>query len=357
MNWMIIKRVFIAGGKNFSRGGAVSMATVLIMTVTLAIIGSLIFLSALLSYTLGAVKDKVDVSVYFVTTASESEILAVKDQLEKLPQVESVAYTSAADALTAFRERHANDQLTLQALDELGANPLDASLEVRAKDPSEYESIVSFLEASPALSAGLPGQSGASIVDRINYAQNKEIIDRLSLAINATREIGLAVVILFAIASILNTTICRALAFFDFALESGEIQPMVTARETLAVAISLADNAENVPMWWVTKLCRNLVDDLWAHSLHENLPLNAPEGAGERYSDLRRLFIGSLYARRNAEVELWPSQREAAKRSTDLTDDLVVALPTSAGKTRVAEIAALMTLATGKRVLITLEKN
>jgi DEAD/DEAH box helicase len=35
-----------------------------------------------------------------------------------------------------------------------------------------------------------------------------------------------------------------------------------------------------------------------------------------------------------------------------LTDDLVVALPTSAGKTRVAEIAALMTLSTERRVLI-----
>ncbi|MFA6503097.1 MAG: FtsX-like permease family protein, partial [Candidatus Paceibacterota bacterium] len=41
------------------------------------------------------------------------------------------------------------------------------------------------------------------IVDRINYAQNKEVIDRLALAIKATREIGFAVVILFAIASIL----------------------------------------------------------------------------------------------------------------------------------------------------------
>jgi hypothetical protein len=61
---------------------------------------------------------------------------------------------------------------------------------------------------------------------------------------------------------------------------------------------------------------------------------------------------GSLYCRKNAEVELWPSQREAARRSADITDDLVVALPTSAGKTRVAEIAALMTLASERRVLI-----
>lgn len=198
MNWMVIKRVLTSGGKSFARGGAVSAATVLIMTVTLSIIGALIFVSALLTFTLDSIKDKVDVSVYFVTTADEPAILAVKGQLEKLPQVESVSYTSADDALIAFRDRHANDQLTLQALDELGGNPLDASLEVHAKDPSEYESIVKFLESSPALSSG-----GTSIVDRINYAQNKDVIDRLSLAIQATREVGFALVLLFGIASIL----------------------------------------------------------------------------------------------------------------------------------------------------------
>ncbi|MHB8710067.1 MAG: cell division protein FtsX [Minisyncoccota bacterium] len=198
MTWMLIKRMFVAGGKNFARGNAVSAATVLIMTVTLTIIASLIFLSALLTFTLNTIKDKVDVSVYFVTTASEADILAVKSQIEGLPQVASVTYTSATEALTAFRARHATDQLTLQALDELGGNPLDASLSVRAKDPSQYESIVNFLEASPALSAG-----GASIVDRINYAQNKDAIDRLALAIQATREIGFAIIILFALASIL----------------------------------------------------------------------------------------------------------------------------------------------------------
>lgn len=198
MNWMVIKRMLVSGGKSFLRGGAVSAATVIIMTVTLSIIGSLIFISALLTFTLDTIKDKVDVSVYFVTTAAEADILAVKGQLEKLPQVANVSYTSADEALAAFRERHATDQLTLQALEELGGNPLDASLDVRAKDPSDYETIVKFLEASPTLSSG-----GTSIVDRINYSQNKEVIDRLTLAIQATREVGFAVVILFAIASIL----------------------------------------------------------------------------------------------------------------------------------------------------------
>lgn len=198
MSWMVIKRMCVSGWKNFTRGGAVSVATVVIMTVTLGIIGSLIFLSALLTFTLNTIKDKVDVSVYFVTTANEADILAVKSQIEKLPQVADVKYTSADEALKAFRARHASDQLTLQALDELGGNPLDASLAVRAKDPSEYESIVSFLEASPALSTG-----GASIVDSINYAKNKAVIERLTLALQATRQIGLAIFAIFAIASIL----------------------------------------------------------------------------------------------------------------------------------------------------------
>ena len=218
---MAARRVLGGGAKNFARGGAVSAATVLIMTVTLAIIGSLIFLSALLSYTLETIKEKVDVSVYFVTTASEEEIFAVRDQLEKLPQVANVSYTSADEALAAFRARHKNDQLTLQALDQLDGNPLDASLGVRAKDPSQYESIVNFLEASPALSS-----AGTSIIDRINYAQNKEVIDRLSLAIRATREIGIAIVLVFALASILIAFATIRLAIYTAKDEIGVMRLM-----------------------------------------------------------------------------------------------------------------------------------
>lgn len=154
------------------------------------------------------------------------------------------------------------------------------------------------------------------------------------------------------LATILNTTICRALAFFEFALETGEDEPLVVARSFLAAGVSLADNAGNIPLWWISNLCCHLINDLWVHSLHQNLPVQPPEGGEERYSELRQLFISSLFARRSSEVELWPSQREAARRSTDITDDLVVALPTSAGKTRVAEIAALMTLSAARRVLI-----
>ncbi|EAQ79425.1 Helicase, C-terminal:DEAD/DEAH box helicase, N-terminal [Blastopirellula marina DSM 3645] len=50
-------------------------------------------------------------------------------------------------------------------------------------------------------------------------------------------------------------------------------------------------------------------------------------------------------------MDLWPSQTLAAKRVIDESDSLVVALPTSSGKTRIAELCILKCLAGKRRVI------
>ncbi|HVX91388.1 MAG TPA: permease-like cell division protein FtsX [Candidatus Paceibacterota bacterium] len=210
MNWTNIRRMITTGAKNFSRGGAVTVATVVIMTVTVGIIAALIFLSAILTSTLDSIKDKVDINVYFVTTASDADIQTLIGKVQQLPEVESVTYTDRDQALADFKERHASDQLTLQALDELGANPLDASIAIKAKDPSEYGAIADFLSSDPALSA-----NGTSIIDRVNYYQNQTVIDRLTGAIRTTERAGIVIVILFALASILIAFATIRLAIYS----------------------------------------------------------------------------------------------------------------------------------------------
>ncbi len=198
MKWINFRRMFSSGAKNFIRSGIVSFATVLIMVVTLGIISILIFMSALLQQTLTAIEKKVDVSVYFVTTAAPNDIVALQNKLKQLPQVADITYTSRSEALARFKARHANDQLTLQALNELGDNPLDASISILAKNPSQYDSIVKFLNTGPALSA-----NGTSIIDRIDYAQNKTVINRITFAIGATQKIGVGIALIFALASLI----------------------------------------------------------------------------------------------------------------------------------------------------------
>ena len=98
-------------------------------------------------------------------------------------------------------------------------------------------------------------------------------------------------------------------------------------------------------------LAIHLIDDLWQASFHQLLPQILPDGENAGWREARSLFIASLYRRRRAEIDLWPSQIEGAGRAVDSSDNLVVSLPTSAGKTRVAELCILRCLCERKRVV------
>lgn len=198
--WVNTKRVFRSGFVSFWRNSVVSIASVLIMTVTLFTLGLLLFMGALLQGFLTQIQEKVDINIYFSTDAPEDAILSLKSELEKLTEVAGIVYTSRDDALTNFRERHKDDYLTLQALDELGGNPLGATLGVKARETSQYESIAKFLKSRPTLSEG-----SAAIIDKINYEQNKVAIERLTDIINGAQKLGLAVTAFLIIVSIVIT--------------------------------------------------------------------------------------------------------------------------------------------------------
>ncbi len=198
MLWTKLKRTLRTGFFNFWRDSTVSLASILVMMVTLLVIGLILFSSAVLNTTLAELRDKIDVNVTFVTTAKEEDILNIKYTVESLAEVSLVTYISREEALTAFKERHSNDQAILSALDELGENPLGAVLNIKAKDPSQYASVAEFLGNDNALSS-----AGITIIDRVNYFQNKEAIDKLTQIIASADKLGFALTLFFSIISIL----------------------------------------------------------------------------------------------------------------------------------------------------------
>lgn len=195
-----LRRVTKAGFFNFWRSGYVSLASVLVMVVTLSVIGSVLFVSAILNITMEELRNKVDINVYFVTTSAENDILSLKTKIEALPEVSSVEYTSREKALENFRLRHENDQITIQALEELGDNPLGATLNIKAKEPSQYEGIANFLNEENILSS-----EGEKIIDKINYFENRTAIDKLSRIINSAERLGLVLSLALVIVSIIIT--------------------------------------------------------------------------------------------------------------------------------------------------------
>ncbi len=120
--------------------------------------------------------------------------------------------------------------------------------------------------------------------------------------------------------------------------------------ETAAVrALTAADRARSILLaanvadaWLLVDNLRVVLEDAFASSLWRGLRGRVPV-----WNNLWRRHIGLLAEDERPVVEIWPSQRQALKQgllSPERTG-LAVRMPTSAGKTRMAEFAILTALA------------
>ncbi len=199
--YRIIKYGFI----NFWRNGWLSTATMVIMILALVVIEGVIMFSFVAGQVLTSLQDRIDISVYFKSEASEDTILKVKRSLESLAEVKGVEYISRENALNIFKQRHTDDATISQAIEELNGNPLLASLNVKARDPREYGIIASYLE----------DDSLKNSVDKVTYAQNQTVIERLVAIIDTSNNVGVALAIFLASVAVLVTFNTIRLAIYS----------------------------------------------------------------------------------------------------------------------------------------------
>src|SRR3989344_4832812 len=204
------RRIIKSGYTSFRRNGWLSMATVMVATLMLFVLGNLVFLGALAGTILHSFESKIDVTVYFNQDATDDAMMAVKHDLEGLPEVKDVAFVSREQALVVFREKHKNNALIADALNELNDNPLQASLNVVARDPQEYGAVSDFL-----LKKNYPA------VSKINYFENKKVIDRLGAIVGTVRGSGALLALFLAFIAVLVTFNTIRLAIYTMREEIG----------------------------------------------------------------------------------------------------------------------------------------
>ena len=247
----IISRIFHFGFKNFWRNGWLSTATVAIMTLaSIGFLGLIIF-GVVTHAAASAIQDKIDISVYFNTNTSEDEILNIQQSLEGLSQVASVDYISQDQALATFQQNHANDPTVSQAINELDTNPLEASLNIKAKDPSQYGAINDYL-SSPDL---------APYIDTISYAQNQDVINRLATIVRDVNIGGWIMTIFLALVAGLVMFNTIRLAIYSNREEIG-VMRVVGASNSLVRGPFVVEG-----MLWGLIAARHQSDRLRAHAL------------------------------------------------------------------------------------------
>jgi cell division transport system permease protein len=189
------KKILNTGWTNFKRNSYLSLGATGIMAVTLILFLGLLSLQFVTSQIVKSLSDKIDISAYFTQTATDDQIAQVRTDLQALPQVSNIVYISRDQALADFKERHAKDQLIQDSLSQLDSNPLAASLNIKTKDSSQYASIATFLQNSKF----------STVIDKINFYENKGVIERIQNLSNGIKNWGLVATLVLALIAVLVT--------------------------------------------------------------------------------------------------------------------------------------------------------
>lgn len=200
MNRIFFRRIINSGMKVVRRSGMLGASSIIITVVTLTVILGLFFAQALLDASLNAIESRVDVTVYINDSANSTTIESIQRSIESMSEVKDVKFVSKDEALANFRQRHLNDETTLQALDEINKNPLPASFVIHAKDTAQYENIIaSFEEDSTFL------EQNKTFITKINFNRNKEVINRILVLRDGVKRFGYTLTLIFILIAILVT--------------------------------------------------------------------------------------------------------------------------------------------------------
>ncbi len=186
-------RVIKTGFTNFWRNLWLSAAATMVMTVTLVIFAIMFLMFGLTSYSIKTIQNTVDISVYFKVGLDEGQIMKIKGDLQNDSRIKDVVYTSQQQAFDQFKQRHAGDPLIQESLNELTENPLPATLNIKTYNLSDY----------PAVSQELQGSDYKNFIDKVNFEDNRAVIDRLDKILRFITTFGVGLVAVFSLIAIL----------------------------------------------------------------------------------------------------------------------------------------------------------
>lgn len=206
-------RIIKYGLQTFWRNAPVSLAAIVVMVWALLVFEGLMLLTVVTNRAVLSIEDKIDISAYFKTNVPEDEILKIERALKDFPEVKSVEYISRERALELFKEQHKSNPNSpvFQALKELGDNPLQASLNIKAHNPEDFPEIASYFESDQF----------KDVVDRVTYHQIRVAIERLNKIVRVVEGFALALTLFLAFTAALVTFNTLSLAIYSNREEIG----------------------------------------------------------------------------------------------------------------------------------------
>ena len=190
--------------QGFARNLSTTLGSIITIFLSLFIIGVFMVGGVVVDNIVKSVESEVSITAYVSDDAIQSDITRTQDFIKGLDGVANVSYTTKEQALEKFREMSTNADI----VDELGGNPLPASIDIELSDPQKVEEVAHQIEESDLFKKICDEDNPA---DSLKYGQRT--VERLFSVTNYIRYIGAALIILLVFIALvfINNTIRLAI--------------------------------------------------------------------------------------------------------------------------------------------------
>jgi cell division transport system permease protein len=185
-------RILKLSFQDIGRNIWLSVVTVTILILALFSINSLFTAQVISQNAIEAVKSKVDINLYLENNADEDKILELKTQVEKMPEVKEVRYVSQQEALISFRQQNEENPEIIQALRELGKNPLSPSLIILPENADNTDTLIANLKAYQS-----------DIIESRDFNDNAVILEKINNITDSVNQVGMIIIAIFILTSLL----------------------------------------------------------------------------------------------------------------------------------------------------------
>jgi len=189
-------RVIKFSFQDIGRNIWLSIVTVTILLLALFSVNMLLTVDVITKAAINSIKEKIDINLYLRPSASEDEIAALKAKISNLEYVKSVKYISRSEALESFRQKHKNNPEVLDALRELGKNPLTPILIVKSANMDKYDDLIMELN-----------KIDDDIIESRDFEDHKEILAKINGVSDKINRAGITVSLIFIIISVFSVLV------------------------------------------------------------------------------------------------------------------------------------------------------
>ena len=190
--------------QGFARNLSTTLGSIITIFLSLFIIGLFLVGATVIDNIVKSVENEVSITAYVSDSAEQADLDAVQKYIKGLDGVSKVTFTTKDEALEEFKAMSSNADI----VDELGGNPLPASINIELSNPQKVEEVANQIQSNELFAKVADEENPA---DSLKYGQRT--VERLFQVTSYLRYGGIVLIALLVFIALvfINNTIRLAI--------------------------------------------------------------------------------------------------------------------------------------------------